>query len=159
MDQNVNIAAAQMHQTACDHMLVFKGNSLVGVLTEEDLKEADVVRSRFLSTEICPVDITVADVMTRKPICITPDTPMLAAIRLLKDKGIRCVPVTGVGAQIVGTLTQGDVLRYAILASQNLEVQNSRISTRLGILKERVSAFLELNVQRLAEKRDPHFKT
>ena len=50
----------------------------------------------------------VRDWMTPDPITVTPDTPVLDALRLLKDKGFRRLPVMD-GAQLAGIVTRKDL--------------------------------------------------
>lgn len=54
---------------------------------------------------------TVQDVMTEKPITITPDKPVKQAARLLHDKKIRRLPVIDEQGKVIGIITQGDIIR------------------------------------------------
>lgn len=50
----------------------------------------------------------VKDYMTKDPVTVTPDTPVLDAIRLLKEKGFRRLPVLKNG-KLVGLATEKDL--------------------------------------------------
>src|SRR5690606_29532144 len=79
---------------------------LVGIITKDTLINS-----------ICnPSDnespVTVSDVMVRNPICVSPDTSLKEALRLLLDNNITCLPVT-VDGRIVGIVTDRDFLEVA----------------------------------------------
>ena len=55
---------------------------------------------------------TVGEVMTNKPITISPDRPIRAAAHLMHEQKIRRLPVVDSQSnQLIGILTQGDIIR------------------------------------------------
>ena len=52
-----------------------------------------------------------ADVMTRSVLSVTPDAPLVEAIRLMLDNHVSGLPVIDETGQLVGILTEGDLLR------------------------------------------------
>lgn len=56
--------------------------------------------------------LTVADVMTRDVITITPDTPVEKAAELLYANQISGVPVLDEGGRLVGILSEGDLMAH-----------------------------------------------
>lgn len=55
---------------------------------------------------------TVGEVMTDKPISITPDRSLKEAASLMHDRGIRRLPVIDENSQkVIGILTRGDIIR------------------------------------------------
>ncbi|ELR96805.1 putative transcriptional regulator, contains C-terminal CBS domains [Gloeocapsa sp. PCC 73106] len=54
---------------------------------------------------------TVGEVMTSKPITITPEQSMREAARVMHDKNIRRLPVIDTEAKVVGIITRGDIIR------------------------------------------------
>ncbi len=54
---------------------------------------------------------TVGDAMSPKPISIAPERPLHEAAQLMHDKRIRHLPVVDAGGQVVGFLTQSDIIR------------------------------------------------
>ncbi len=58
--------------------------------------------------------MTTRDLMTRGPITVQPDTTILDAVRLMRERNISCLPVTK-GDSLVGMMTDGD-LRDRVLA-------------------------------------------
>jgi CBS domain-containing protein len=63
--------------------------------------------------------VTVAEIMNRQPITVRPDTPTVEAIRLMREHGLACLPVTSEG-RLVGIVTEHDLI---IVASRLLEAQ------------------------------------
>jgi CBS domain-containing protein len=56
--------------------------------------------------------LTVADVMTRDVITIAPDTPVQAVAMLLYERHISGAPVVDAGGQMVGILSEGDLMTH-----------------------------------------------
>ena len=54
--------------------------------------------------------LTAADVMTRNPVCITPDRPLLEALQLLLTHKIKRLPVVDDEGRIVGLIGRGGIL-------------------------------------------------
>jgi CBS domain-containing protein len=57
-------------------------------------------------------NVTVREVMVANPITVSPTTPTLEAIRLMRDKHIGCLPIVESG-QLVGIVTSYDFLEAA----------------------------------------------
>ena len=96
------------------HIPVVEKGKLVGLLSERDLIGAAAnrvfglnrkSRSALLKTEL------VKNIMKKRLVTVTPDTPIKDAARLMADKKIGCVPVITAGA-LVGLVTTTNVLRY-----------------------------------------------
>lgn len=53
---------------------------------------------------------TVADVMTRDPIVVSPETPLKEAIQILAEKRISGLPVVDNTGQLVGVISETDLM-------------------------------------------------
>jgi CBS domain-containing protein len=53
---------------------------------------------------------TVADVMTRDPICVRPETPLNEAIKILADQRISGLPVVDDFGKLIGILSETDLM-------------------------------------------------
>lgn len=53
---------------------------------------------------------TVADVMTRDPIVVRPDTPLQEAIQILAERRIGGLPVVDSGSKLVGIISETDLM-------------------------------------------------
>ena len=58
------------------------------------------------------------EVMTREPITVTPDTPIVDAAQLMLDRRISGLPVTAGDGTLVGIVTEGDLLHRAETGTQ-----------------------------------------
>jgi len=90
-----------------------KNGGLVGLVTYRTLLEL-LSKGDHRSLK----KLAVKDVMTRDPIAVTPGTPTLEALRIMREHKIGCLPVVGEG-KLVGLITQTDLLD---VASSLLEV-------------------------------------
>ncbi|HET9224742.1 MAG TPA: DUF190 domain-containing protein, partial [Roseiflexaceae bacterium] len=69
-----------------------------------------------------PAHLTVADVMSRDVAQVLPDTPMEQIVTLLIDRALRSLPVVDEAGQVVGIITDGDLLaRGALELSVDLQ--------------------------------------
>ncbi len=55
--------------------------------------------------------LTARDLMTPDVITVPPETPVLAIARLLSERSISAVPVIGPGGQVMGVVTEADLIR------------------------------------------------
>jgi CBS domain-containing protein len=55
--------------------------------------------------------LTARDVMTPDVVTVPPETPVLAMARLLAERGISAVPVLGAEGQLMGVVTEADLIR------------------------------------------------
>jgi CBS domain-containing protein len=55
--------------------------------------------------------MVVADIMIRRVLATTPETPLVQAIRLMTAHRVSGLPVVGPHGEVVGILTEGDLLR------------------------------------------------
>ena len=96
------------------HIPVVEDGRLVGLLSDRDLIGAAATAIFGLkpkSKSALLKSFLIKDVMKKRVITVTPETPIKDAARLMKEKKIGCVPVVNEGA-LVGLLTTTDILRY-----------------------------------------------
>lgn len=55
--------------------------------------------------------LTARDLMTPDVVTVPPETPVMAVARMLADRGISAVPVLGPEGQLLGIVTEGDLIR------------------------------------------------
>lgn len=102
--------------------------TIVGIVTEADLLRAgtDPVDGseqprglfpwrlhpkRLGEIERAAEGLRAADVMTRDPLTMTPETPLREAIRSLVDAGVKRFPVVDEDRRVVGIVSRPDLLR------------------------------------------------
>ncbi|MEB3851837.1 MAG: CBS domain-containing protein [Desulfurococcales archaeon] len=84
-------------------VLVVEGGRLVGIITERD-----VIR---LLAAGRPLTEKLGDVMTRDPVTVKPDTPLIVALARMVEYNIRHLPVVDEKGRPVGVLSVRDVIR------------------------------------------------
>ncbi len=99
------------------HLPVVDRGTLVGVVTDRDLKEAapsgattlDVYEMNYLLLKM-----KVRDLIKRAPITVRPTTSVEEAARLMHDHKIGCLPVVDDAGMLVGLITETDLLRAIV---------------------------------------------
>lgn len=103
-DATLGEAATLMKQEDCGSIPIVDGGRLVGIVTDRDI----VVRAIAGGKD--PRSAAVSEVMSADPVCITPDTDVEEASRIMADRQIRRLPVVEDG-KLVGILVIGQVAR------------------------------------------------
>jgi CBS domain-containing protein len=98
----VHNAASEMRDADVGAVLVEDHGKLAGIVTDRDI----VVRA--VADGADPDDITVEQVYTRDPVTLTPDQPIREAVRFMREKNVRRVPVVQ-GGRPVGIVSLGDL--------------------------------------------------
>lgn len=96
------------------HIPVVDGGRLIGLLSERDLMGAaasQIFGLKQKSKSALLKSVLIKDVMKKRVVTVTPDTPIREAAHLMAEKKIGCVPVVADGT-LVGLVTTTDILRY-----------------------------------------------
>lgn len=101
---------------------------VIGVLTDRDIVTAVVAKSAD------PGTLTVGDVMARTPVMVSELHSLGHALRLMRESGVRRVPVVGNRDQLVGVLSVDDVLEALAV-----ELSDVSLAIRSGQKLERYS--------------------
>jgi len=95
--QTLEAARSLLRRRRIHHLPVIRKHKLIAIVTDRDLRGAPAAAT------------VVADVMTRKPVAVAPDTFVDDAARVMRANGIGALPVLD-GKKLVGILTASDVL-------------------------------------------------
>lgn len=101
-DSTVFEAAQQMQTNDIGNVLVTKDGELLGILTDRDI----VVR--VVAEGGDPKQVAVGECCSTELEVLAPDDPLDVAIKLMRDRGIRRIPVVE-GDNPVGILSLGDL--------------------------------------------------
>jgi CBS domain-containing protein len=98
----VDAALVMRREDIGDVLVCEEGDRLLGIVTDRDI----VVRA--LAEGRDPAETRVAEVCSRDLVTIEPGDSVGGAVRLMREKAIRRIPVTEDG-RVVGVLTIGDI--------------------------------------------------
>jgi CBS domain-containing protein len=104
-DQSLAEVVGMMANQSFRHTVVVDSDERVlGVISDRDVLRA-LSRTPDWSKKI------VSEIMTRDSITTTPDSAISAAVRLMLEKRINCLPVIGADGRVCGMLTSTDLLK------------------------------------------------
>lgn len=122
-DTSIEAALGLMKKNRFRHLPVVSANHILeGLLTLADLKEG-----------LIPYmigDVSLADLMIRKPVTISPEDDIETAARLIYEHKIGGIPVVE-GKTLVGIITDSDILR-TFIDMMGILSSGSRIEVRIG---------------------------
>lgn len=108
----LKVASEIFEEHRIRHLPVLDREKLVGIVTDRDIRHA--LPSGATSLEIHQLrclfgEVEVQEVMTKRVVTVTPDTPVEEAARLMVEKKIGGLPVLE-GERLVGIITETDLL-------------------------------------------------
>lgn len=108
--QNLAKAEELLRLHRIRHLPVVRNGKLVGLITHRDLLKAAAQRP-----PADPVNqpLLASDVMVRDVRTVRADTPTREAVKMMLDNKYGCLPVVGADGELVGILTEADMVRYA----------------------------------------------
>lgn len=120
-------AACVMTRANCGSVLVIDAsNTLLGIVTERDLM------TRLVAKSLDPATTTVADIMTRGPLCVVPETKVADAVLIMIERGFRHLPVVTEANKILGVFSVRDALPREVQTAQSLAEFNEQVNDALG---------------------------
>ncbi|MGB8222146.1 MAG: CBS domain-containing protein [Polyangiales bacterium] len=122
-DATVAEAARCMAENQVGAVLVVEGDALRGILSERD------VVSRIVAEKKDPAATKVSAVATTDVVSVDVAVHIRECVRLLRDKGIRHLPVTKNGKPI-GILSSGEFLAYVVEGLERL-IDRARYDQKL----------------------------
>jgi acetoin utilization protein AcuB len=116
-DDSMQDAMKLMKQHNIRMLPVLKSGSLVGIVTDRDLKRASASDATTLDVhELLYLisKIKVRNIMTKNPIAVSPELTVEETAELLLNNKISGAPVVDDQGEVVGTITQTDLFRVLI---------------------------------------------
>jgi CBS domain-containing protein len=109
-EESVASARETMRLGRMRHLLVTRGDALLGILSYRDLLER-LQREGAENESAEP--LRVSELMRKTPVCIAPEASLAEAADRLCRYHIGCVPVVNAQDKLVGLVTETDLLRAA----------------------------------------------
>jgi CBS domain-containing protein len=107
-DASVLDATKLMNKHKVGALVVLRGGDLAGMFTERD------VLTRVVAACKDPTTMKVGQAMTRQVLCCAPDTTILDARSVMRNKRIRHLPVVGREGKLVGMISIGDLNAWSL---------------------------------------------
>lgn len=98
--------ARMMYSRKIGSIVMVSLNKPIGIITERDLAY------KVVANNVQPKVATAKDIMTSPLISIKPNDNVYYAFKIMNEKKIKKLPVTNENGELVGILTQTDMLRY-----------------------------------------------
>lgn len=99
---NLAQAARKMRDEDIGAVLVMKDSKLCGIVTDRDIAIRAVADGKD------PNQVKLSEVCSQEVVIITPDKPVNEAVKMMRDKALRRLPVVD-GGKPVGVVSLGDL--------------------------------------------------
>lgn len=104
-EESVAVAAERMHQRAVGTLIVVNdANQVIGILTDRDLV------ARVLAKGMSATETTVKEAMTVGPKTVSEETPIEAALLIMRTGRFRRLPVVDRQHRLLGLVSLDDIL-------------------------------------------------
>jgi acetoin utilization protein AcuB len=122
-DDSVEAAVQLLRRRGVRHLLVIKGDRLVGIVSDRDFKrtmDPSMSKKKLLNLGglfFLLEPILVREIMTPDPVTVGPDLSVQEAALMMVTKRFGALPVQE-GGRTVGIVTETDLLRYFAKAGE-----------------------------------------
>ncbi|WP_276502134.1 CBS domain-containing protein [Terrimonas pollutisoli] len=106
-ESSVYEALEELENNNLGSLVVVDNGKLIGIFTERDYARKIILKGRSSR------ETHVKDIMTERPLFVSPDTSIDACMQLMSSKFVRHLPVID-NDQLVGVISIGDVVKYII---------------------------------------------
>ena len=106
-NSSVYDALEDLEERNLGSLVVVENGKLIGVFTERDYARKVILKGRSSKETL------VRDIMSNRPIFVTPDNTLDDCMQLMTDKFIRHLPVLE-NDELVGVISIGDIVKYTI---------------------------------------------
>ena len=111
-DDSVYSAVALMAEKKIGALLVMDNDRLMGILSERDYARKVVLKGRSSH------ETQIREIMTDKPITVSPDCSVEDAMRVMTLNRVRHLPVVERDGQVAGVLSIGDLVKWMLISQE-----------------------------------------
>ena len=141
-------AGQRMKEHNIRHLCVVKGEKLVGIVTDSDIKEASPSDATSLSVyELTYLlsKVKIKEIMTKDPITVEADKTIEDAAAVMMKKHVSALPVVD-KSELVGIITESDIFK-ALAMLTGVHLGGDKVGLELkdepGSIKEAADIFRE----------------
>jgi CBS domain-containing protein len=103
-DATVLEAAKLMHSKHIGSLVVIDESRPIGILTDRDIV------LKLVASEKKPAETAVKEIMTTNPTMVNVNYDLLDAVRLMRNRGVRRLPIVDEHRHLLGIITMDDLL-------------------------------------------------
>jgi acetoin utilization protein AcuB len=106
-----------MSENEIRRLPVVKNGRLVGIVTRGDVRGAEPSEATSLSIwelNYLLARLKTSEIMTPKPVTVSPDATISEAAQLMLDNKISGIPVVNEEMNVVGIITESDIFRLVV---------------------------------------------
>lgn len=133
---SIGLARRVMAKHRINQLPVLDGGKLVGIVTDRDIRDAyptSIVINRGKEIDEFADSYTVEEVMSYNLMTVSPETPLVTAVRLLHRHRIGSLPVVEAG-KLVGIITRNDILEF-VLSGNSLKESSQGKPQRAKVVR------------------------
>lgn len=115
MDDKLSLVKDIFYNSKFHHLLVIDDGKLFGVVSDRDLLKSvspNIGTMVVTYKDMATLNKRVHQIMTRKPITLTPDASLSDAIGVFNRHRISCIPIVDENFRPVGIVSWRDIMRY-----------------------------------------------
>ena len=103
-----------LHTEQFSCLIVVRDNAPIGIITERDM----VTILADMLEDVSWDSLSIENFMSTNPVTIMEDLTLLEAVETIRDEGIRHAPVVNRNNELIGILTQTDIINGFYQATQ-----------------------------------------
>jgi CBS domain-containing protein len=100
------IVAKAMREAHVGSVVVIEGRKPIGIVTDRDIV------LEVVAMGLDPANMTAADVMTSSPVVAQPGDDALWALKTMRDRGVRRLPVVDAQGDLAGMIAFDDLVQH-----------------------------------------------
>jgi acetoin utilization protein AcuB len=127
-DTPVSVANSVMRENRIRHLPVVENDRLVGLVSFGDLREASTsasINADSYELNFMLTQLAVGQLMKRKIITVTPETPLVNAAELMLEHKIAGIPVVDAQNAVLGIVAGFDLLKLLVQKIRDAEASES----------------------------------